>query len=57
MNLAEEDPMADASPCEHCLPGRVMFNGEELACVQCGWRPPNEERLVARRERTSPLAA
>ena len=49
--------MANVIPCERCLRGRVMFNGEELACIQCGWRPRNEERLLARRERTSPLAA
>lgn len=24
--------------CQRCARGRVMFDGEDLSCVQCGWR-------------------
>jgi hypothetical protein len=31
-----------------------MFNGEELACVQCGWRlPESDRRAVAALERAA----
>ncbi|MGE0228805.1 MAG: hypothetical protein AB7I38_14780 [Dehalococcoidia bacterium] len=28
--------------CGRCARGRVMFDGEDLSCVQCGWRSPAE---------------
>ena len=40
--------------CERCARGRVMFNGEELVCVQCGCHPPeSDRRATAALERTA----
>ncbi|HRC62639.1 MAG TPA: hypothetical protein PLX85_05390 [Dehalococcoidia bacterium] len=45
--------ISSVTQCRRCARGRVMFDGEDLCCVQCGWRcaievtPAEAVRLAA----------
>lgn len=31
--------MNNIANCKRCIKGQVLWLGDELACISCGWRP------------------